>query len=269
MLSSMGQGFVLSLGPQGAQLALRSGLWRPRFALLESLVWPAQSSEAQRAAALDALLLRHAKAGSTLEVLVADLWAPSASVQPPVNGATWDDLQAAVALRLRAVTDATTGWEAVSGPRVSGRFVASALPSSLLELLRGQCQRHGLHLVSVQPVFAAVWNHWLGALAKGQWLGICADRVLTLCIAPKGHVEHVRRLDFDAAQALTPRWAVEAAQREGQRLGLPAPATLAVCGVVPPPWREAARAQASAGREPSLAYLGPAGDAASLWGVQP
>ncbi len=269
MLSSKGQSFALSLGPKGAQLARRSGLWRPHFAQLESLTWEAQASDAQRAAALDALLLRQTRAGSTLEVLVADLWAPSTSVHPPVNGAGLADLHAAVELRLRAVTDAATGWQAASAPRTSGRFVASALRSGLLDLLRDQCQRHGLHLVSVQPVFAAVWNHWRGALASGQWLGICTDRVLTLCIAPERHLEHVRRLDFDAPQSQMSRWALDAVQREGQRLGLSTPATLALCGAVPASWRQAMPGAASVRHGPAVAYLGPVGDTQGLWGLRP
>ncbi len=264
---------ALSLGPQGAQLALRSGLWRPRYELLESLVWPAQTSDAQRAAhlspALDALLLRHAVTGSALEVLVADVWAPSASVQPPANGATLADLQAATALRLRAVTDATIGWASSSEPRVGGPFMASALRSGVLDLLLDQCQRHRLHLVSVQPLFAAVWNHWHGALAPGQWLGICGAGVLTLCVAPKRHVAHLRRLDFASAHAQEPRWPVYAAKREGLRLGVAAPSALVLCGAVPAPWRDAVPAALGTRRGPTVAYLGPVGDALGLWGLQP
>jgi hypothetical protein len=273
MPSAIGLRFALSLGPHGAQLALRSGLWRPRFELLESLVWPAQTGEAQRAAhlppTLDALLLRHAVAGSALEVLVADVWAPSASVQPPAKGATLADLQAATALRLRAVTDAASGWECASEPRVGGPFMASALRSGVLDLLRDQCQRHRLHLVSVQPLFAAVWNHWHGALAPGQWLGICSAGVLTLCVAPKRHVAHVRRLDFAAAHAQEARWPLDAAKREGLRLGVAAPSALVLCGAVPAPWRNPVPAALGARRGPSAAYLGPVGDALGLWGLQP
>jgi hypothetical protein len=268
MPSSIGHSLALSVGPQGAHLALRSGLWRPRYRLLESLAWPAQASDEQRAAALDALLLRRATAGSTLEVLVADLWAPSASVQPPVNGANLSDLQAAVAMRLRAVTDTAIGWEAASAPRVGGRFIASALRSGLLDTLRQQCQRHGLHLVSVQPVFAAVWNHWHAVLAPGEWLGICSAGVLTLCVAPQRHIEQLRRLEFTAGNAQEPGWAGDAVQRESLRLGISAPAVLALCGDVPRPWREALPA-ASARRGPAVVYLGAASDAASLWGLKP
>ena len=257
MPDSINRHLALSLGPQGALLALRSGWLRPRYRLLQSLVWPAQATDEQRGAALDAALLRHAKPGSTLEVLVADLWVPSASVQPPVNSATLADLDAAVSLRLSAVTDTGTAWQVTSEPRAGGRFVASAMRSSLMDMLRAQCQRHGLHLVSVQPLFAALWNHWHAALEPGQWLGICGAGVLTLCVAPQRHVEQLRRLDFAPSDAQEPFWPVEAAQREGLRLGLPAPAKLALCGAVPPGWRGS-----------STHYLGPVGDAPSLWGVQ-
>ena len=274
MPNAVGQRFALSVGPQGALLALRSGLWRPRYRLLESVVWPAQASDAQRAAALDALLLRHAVAGSTLEVLVADLWVPSASVQPPLHGATLADLQAATTLRLRAVTDASASWETASEPRLGAPFIASALRSSVLDMLRDPCQRHGLHLVSVQPLFAALWNHWHRALAPGQWLGICGAGVLTLCVVPERTVEQLRRLDFAESHTQEPRWLVEAAQREGLRLGLPAPAALALCGAVPAAWRTTVPAAAGAmpsgaRRGPSVAYLGPVGDALGLWGLQP
>ena len=275
--------FALSVGPQGAHLARRSGLWRPRYQLLESLVWPVQAPDAQRAGALDALLLRHTAAGGALEVLVADLWVPSVSVQPPVNGAGLADLQAAKALRLRAVTDASTGWETASEPRVGGPFIASALRSGVLDMLRDQCQRHGLHLVSVQPVFAAVWNHWRRALAPGQWLGICDADAVTLCVAPQRHMEQLRRLNFADLHTQEPRWPVDAAQRESLRLGLPAPTALALCGAVPAAWRRTMLAAAGgmpaaagampaavgARRGPSVAYLGRAGDALGLWGLQP
>ena len=268
MPSAIGQGLALSLGPQGAQLALRRGLWRPRYQVLESLVWQAQASDAQRAAALDALLLRHATAGSALEVLVADLWVPSVGVQPLLHGATLADLQAATALRLRAVTDTSTGWETASEPRVGGPFIASALRSGVLDMLRDPCQRHGLHLVSVQPLFAALWNHWHRALVPGQWLGICGADAVTLCVAPKRHVEQLRRLDFADAQAQEPRWPMDAAQRESLRLGLPAPAALALCGAVPTAWRKTMPAAANARRGPAVTYLGPVGDALGLWGLQ-
>jgi len=258
MPDSINRRLALSLGPHGAQLALRSGVWRPRFKLLESLVWSPQASDEQRGAALDALLLRHAKPGSALEVLLADLWVPSASVQPPLNGASRADLQAAVSLRMGAVTDSATAWQLASEPRTGGRFVASAMRSTLMDMLRAQCQRHGLHLVSVQPLFAAVWNHWHSALEPGQWLGICGTGVLTLCVAPQRHVEQLRRLDFDPANALEALWPMEAAQREGLRLGLASPAKLALCGAVPKAWRGA-----------STVYLGSVGDAAGLWGVKP
>jgi len=255
--STKGQ-FALSLGPQGAQLALRSGWLRPRLRLLETLVWTAQANDDQRGAALDALLLRHTKPGSALEVLVADLWAPSVSVQPPGQGARLEDLSAAVSLRLGAVTDAATAWQTASVPRVGGRFIASALRSTLMDMLRAQCQRHGLHLVSVQPLFVAVWNHWRASLVPGQWLGICGAGVITLCVAPQRHLEQLRRLDFAPVDAQVPLWAVEAAQREALRLGLEAPPTLALCGAVPQAWR----------RAPGV-YLGEVGDASSLWGVKP
>jgi len=250
--------FALSLGPQGALLVQRSGWLRPRFRFIESQSWPLQATDEQRGALLDALLLRHTKAGADLEVLVADLWVPSVSVQPPSNGAALDDLSAAVSLRLGAVTDSATDWQVASTPRMGGRFVASALRSTLMDMLRAQCQRHGLHLVSVQPLFAAVWNHWHAALQPGQWLGICGDGVLTLCIAPQRHMEQLRRWDFAPADAHTLLWPVEAAQREAMRLGLPSPAAVGLCGAVPLAWRGA----------PAI-YLGPAGDAAGLWGVTP
>jgi hypothetical protein len=255
------------VGPEGAQLALRSGVWRPRYRLLESVVWPAPASDAQRAAALGALLQRHPAAGSALEVLVADLWAPSASVLPPVNAASEADLQAAVALRLRTVTDTATGWELASAPRVGGRFVASALRSGLLDMLRQQCEQHRLHLVSVQPLFAAVWNHWHRALGVGEWLGICNAGVLTLCVAPQRHIEQLRRLEFTPTQAQEPGWLGDAVQRESLRLGVAPPDTLALCGEVPRPWREALPA-ATARRGPAVSYLGAVCDAPSLWGVQ-
>ena len=267
MPSAIGQCLALSVGPEGAQLALRRGVWRPRYRLLESLVWPAQASDAQRAAALGALLQRHPAPGSALEVLVADLWVPSASVQAPVNAASLADLQAAVALRLRTVTDTATGWELASEPRVGGRFVASALRSGVLDMLHQQCEQHGLHLVSVQPLFAAVWNHWSGALAPGEWLGICSAGVLTLCVAPQWHMEQLRRLEFTPAQGQAPGWPGDAVQRESLRLGVVPPAALALCGEVPRPWRDALPA-ASARHDPTVVYLGAACDAPSLWGVQ-
>jgi len=250
-------------------LARRSGQWRPRYQLLESLVWSAAAPDGQRAGALDALLLRHTVAGGALEVLVADLWTPSVSVQPPAHGRGLADLQAAAALRLRAVTDASASWETASEPRLGGPFIASALRSSVLDMLRDPCQRHGLHLVSVQPLFAAVWNHWHRALAPGHWLGICSADAVTLCVAPRRHVEQLRRLDFTQSHTQEPRWLVEAAQRESLRLGLPAPVALALCGAVPAAWRNALPAAASVRRGPSVAYLGRAGDPLGLWGLQP
>jgi len=258
MLESTNRRLALSIGPQGAQLALRSGWLRPRYRLLESLVWQTQATDEQRGAALDALLLRHAKSGSALEVLVADLWVPSVSVQPPVNGAGVGDLAAAVSLRMGAVTDSGTDWQIASAPRMDGRFVASALRSSLMDMLRHQCQRHGLHLASVQPLFVAVWNHWHATLVPGQWLAICGPSAVTLCIAPQRHLEHLRRLDFTPADTQTLLWPAEAAQREAMRLGLPAPTTLGLCGTVHLAWRGA----------PGV-YLGPVGDATGLWGVKP
>jgi hypothetical protein len=268
MLNPIGDRFSLSLGPQGAQLALRSGLWRPRYRLLGSLAWSAQASDAQRGDVLDELLMRHATAGGALTVLVDDLWVPSTSVQPPVNASTLADLKAAVAMRLRTVTDAATGWETASEPRVAGRFVASALRSVLLDQLREQSQRYGLHLVSVQPLFAAVWNHWHAALAPGQWLGICRAGALTLCIAPNHQVEQIRRLEFVPANAQEPHWPGDAVQREALRLGVPAPSAVALCGAVPLAWRQAAPVTAGPQSGPETAYLGAVGDALGLWGVQ-
>ena len=269
MLNPIGDRYSLSLGPQGAQLALRSGMWRPRYRLLGSLAWSAQASDAQRGDVLDELLMRHTTAGGALKVLVDDLWVPSTSVQPPVNASTLADLKAAVALRLHTVTDAATGWETASEPRFAGRFVASALRSGLLDLLREQSQRYGLHLVSVQPLFAAIWNHWHVAMAPGQWLGICRAGALTLCIAPNRHVEQLRRLEFVPANAQEPRWPGDAVQREALRLGVPTPSALALCGAVPPVWRQATHTTVGPQRGPETIYLGPAGDALGLWGVQP
>lgn len=269
MLNPVGDRYSLSLGPQGAQLALRSGLWRPRYRVLGALAWPAQASDAQRGDVLDELLMRHTTAGGTLKVLVDDLWVPTTSVQPPVNASTLADLKAAAALRLRTVTDAAAGWETASEPRVAGRFVASALRSGLLDLLREQSQRYGLQLVSVQPLFAAVWNHWHAALAPGQWLGICSAGALTLCIAPSRHVEQLRRLEFVPSNAQEPNWLGDAVQREALRLGVPAPSAVGLCGAVPLAWRQSTRMTAGPQRGPEAVYLGPVGDALGLWGIQP
>lgn len=257
MLKALSRRFDLSLGPQGAQLARRSGWLQPSYQLLESLEWSPQASDEQRGAELDALLLRHAMQSGDLGVLVADLWVPSVGVQPPAQGVSLDDLTAAVSLRLASVTDTAAPWELASAPRMGGRFVAGALRSSLMDMLRRLCQRHGIHLVSIQPVYVAVWNHWRGALKPGQWLAICGADAVTLCVAPGRHLEQLRRLDLEAAHTREAGWAVEAAQREALRMGVTAPTTLALCGKVPQPWRSA----------PAV-YLGPVGDAAGLWGVQ-
>jgi hypothetical protein len=191
---------------------------------------------------------------------------PTVSVLPPAHSAGAQDLDAAVAMRLRAVTEGATDqdWAMASDPRIAAPFLASALRRGVLNMLGDLCTQHRLRLVSVEPVFAAVWNHVCGALAPGQWLAICQGAVLTLCIAPATHLQALRRLDFTAAQAQDAGWLAAAVRHESLRLGLPVPAVLAVCGEPPPAWTEA-----DGRRLLALRLVGKACDALGLWGLRP
>ncbi len=122
-------------------------------------------------ALLEKQLAERAWSDARTRVVVADQWVRYCIVP-------WSDALSSGAERLAHARELLTGvfgamddWTvSLSEARPGASRLASALPTALLEALRGSAARHGQKLTSVQPQLIAAYNAWRHALpAAAAW----------------------------------------------------------------------------------------------------
>lgn len=236
MLDRLTQRLELIVAPRRLSLVRRCAWGRSRTRLLAQQALPEGAGAADVSAALQALLARVALAPRPLRVVVADDWVLAAPLQPPLNAARLQDLQAFASLRMQEIFEHGAHERCVASmPSAQSPFLAFSLGQALLDCLTQAARAHRLPLYSVVPESVLLWNHWRHRMRAGDWLGLCTPQRLTLGAVSRGQLLSVRRWRLDEAAA-SGRWLADTVQREAQRLGLPEPAGLSLCGTVPQEW---------------------------------
>ncbi len=141
----------------------------------------------------------------SLRVVVDDRWCRSFMVRAPSNARSAAELDLCIQARMHALFgDDETPWVLIADRRVSGLFVACAVPKALVDALGALAQAAGARLESIRPTWVQVCVHH----ATPGWAAILAEHTQSLVFAGRDGVGHVRTstsaepLDAEAMQ----RW---------------------------------------------------------------
>ena len=263
MLERLRQSLCIVVDAGQVSLVLRQGWLRPTATLLGRKPWglpgrPGDGLPDMLNVLLAGVGLRHLP----VRVVLADALVRTWRVEPPRNATRMQDCEAAVAMRFHTVFDESPDdWALSSVPSASHAFMAWAARRLLVNGLSQALRNHPLHLVCIEPEFIILWNHWQPWLPANAWLGIATGDALVLGVVQAGRLQGVRRLPLADLACEDAAWLRQAVQREADRLDLPAPAALGLCGSVPKPWL------VSAADMPACTVLGTQASALSLLGV--
>jgi hypothetical protein len=261
MLDRLSHRLNIALGPRGIALVLQRGWFRTTSTLVGRQTWDAAGgAAADLPAALGAMLDAAGMRRMPARVVLADALVRTWRVEPPHNATRPQDCEAAAAMRFGAVfEESPDDWLVTSAPRAAQPFVACAIRRTLADGLERVLCDHQLELLSMEPEYVALWNHWCLELAADAWFGICTDGALVLGVVRSSRLESLRPLPVpEQADAL---WLSQTVQREANRLNLPAPPSLGLCGTPPAPWVS----RRTTGMPCTL--LGTHGDALALFGI--
>jgi hypothetical protein len=263
MLKRLRQSLCIVVDAGSISLVLRQGWLRPTATLLSSKPWglPGRPGDGL-SDVLNALLtdagLRHLPTRVVLSDVLMRTW----RVEPPRNASRMQDCEAATAMRFQTIFDESPDdWLLSCVPDASHAFMAWAVRRSLVNDLSQVLGNHQLNLLCIEPEFIVLWNHWQPQLPANAWLGVYTTDSLVLGVVHGSRLEGVRRLPLTALAHQDAVWLRQAVQREADRLDLPAPAAMGLCGSVPKPWL------ASDADLPACTVLGTHANALSLMGV--
>ncbi|KAF1016124.1 MAG: hypothetical protein GAK31_01608 [Stenotrophomonas maltophilia] len=190
------------------------------------------------AEAMEALLapLAAEHARWPLHVVLDDRFARLWQVTPPPVLSLWsgaEDLRSLAAMRLQQLYgENPADWQIGADWQALRPFVATALPRATLAALQAVAERHALWLASTRPYLLAAWDGSQRQRQRGQWLGLVHDGQLGLVGAHGQHLRHVRWQPLPAQADAT--WLPRLLAREALLQGLPAPASVLLCGPAPP-----------------------------------
>lgn len=208
--------------------------------------WPQPRGEApsfeQVLTQLDALLHEATDLrGRSVRVVLSDVWVRLWVARPPANALRRRDCEAAAAARFEALYGEPLGASYRLSADWSARqpFVAAALESALLDALQAKLSAFELEITAIQPHLAAAWNRWHREVPTGAWFGTLHDDALSVLMLVDGAPLELRRLKADTAAQAEAGWLRQALEREALRLGLDAPACIALAGSVPAAWSAA------------------------------
>lgn len=242
---------------RSAVAVLRSSRWSgdKLSRLAEQEVVASEDIHAAIGQAIDTVLRSAACAGHAgwpvsfvLDDDLLRLW----QVALPSGAARPQDLAAAAAMRFQALYGESPAAWSINTGWVAGAPFFGAMPRALLFQLERAAAAHRLHTVAIVPHFAAAWNRWQAALAKGAWYGLLHDGVLTVAAVEAGVLRAVRPLPVPAGAGHD--WLNQTLRREALLQDLAVPSTLMLSGAAPLAW---SKPSASAGHLP-LVLLEPA-----------
>ena len=262
MLDRLGHRLTLAIGLHGLTLVRQQGWLRHSHVLLARQAWDEPLADADLVQALDATLASCKLRQLPVAVVLADPLVRTWRVQPPKNAAGMKDCEAAAAMRFSSIfEEAPEDWVIACAPAGIDTFLAFGVKRSLERGLRHVLQSRGLPLTSMTPEFVALWNHWEHLLPAENWFGVCTPGGLGLGIVEGQRLAGLRQLQVPLPAQATAEWLAESVRREADRINLPAPKGLALCGNAPAHWLA---------RNPqrlACSLLGSQCDAPSLFGV--
>lgn len=261
MLDWLSSSLDIALSTRGIVLVLREGWLSPSAKLVGRVDWSESGcAVAELPHALDELLTTCGMRGVAVRIALGGTLVHSWRAEPPKNATRAQDCEAVAAMQFATLLDESLDdWCIQSAPHASRAFLACAVRRSLVDGLLGVLQKHHLKLVSMQPEFVALWNHWHEHVPKGAWFSICNDGLFTLGVVEDGHLASLRSLPLTAEPDAA--WLALTVDREASRLNLPVPSIVGVCGKVPSAWI----AHGVSG--PACAVLGAVASAPALFGA--
>jgi hypothetical protein len=234
MRKSFGQMLRIGVANDGIAL-VRTSRWRAGCEVLAERSLDADDGLAAIAPALRELLAQVAPAGWPVSVVLSDELARIWQVTPPPACSRMADLEAAAALRFRALFGAAAaGWKIAADWHATDPFLASAVPEALLSVLVQAARDQRCHLVEIVPQFVAAMNQWRKLRRRGAWFGTVHGGVLTVAAFDGQRLAAVRSMAVPAGADCD--WLESQVAREALRLGLARPERLQVCGDAPTAW---------------------------------
>jgi hypothetical protein len=222
---------------------------------------PGQTGDASLLGLLDQMLADISPFGEPVYVALADGHMRTWRVHTPPGASTWSDCEAAIAMRFKRVFDeAPDAWLMSPVQSLDTPFMASGVRRRLVSELDVMLRRRRLSLASVKPEFALLWNHWYPALGAHTWFGICRRGSLSLGIVDGECLQALRSFELNGAEQEAAGWLAKVLALEADKMNLPQPKALAVCGERHPAWSD--------GAGPIVCrWLGPQASALALLGI--
>ncbi|MFC5550653.1 hypothetical protein [Massilia aerilata] len=233
-----GQSLRLGLAPDGLAL-VRTSIWpHERARLLAQARFKENNVEAALREA-ERMLADHEREGWALRVVLSDELVRLWQVAPPPGAARMADLEAACALRYRALFGASpAGWQVRADWSATRPFLASAVPQALLAQLQQAAAGSGFRLVEVAPQFVAALNQHRSMRRPGAWFGVVHGGVLSVAAFDGALLAAVRTAPIP--EGADRDWLEGHVAREALRVGLGRPERLQVCGPAPKAWASSA-----------------------------
>jgi hypothetical protein len=231
--------------------SLRLGIAPDGLALVRTSFWPHERAQLLGQARfkennIDAVLREagrmladHEREAWSLRVVLSDELVRLWQVAPPPGATRMADLEAACALRYRALFGASpAGWQIRADWNATRPFLAAAVPQALLAQLQQAASSHGFRLVEVQPQFVAALNQHRSMRRPGSWFGLVHGGVLSVAAFEGDLLAAVRTAPIP--EGADRDWLEGHVAREALRVGLGRPERLQVCGPAPKGWASSA-----------------------------
>ena len=222
---------------------------------------PGQTGDASLLGLLDRMLADIRPFGEPAYVALADGHVRTWRVHTPPAASTWSDCEAAIAMRFKRVFDESPeAWQMSPVQSLDTPFMASGVRRRLVSELDAMSRRHRFSLASVKPEFALLWNHWYPKLGTHTWFGICRSGTLSLGIVDGKCLQALRSFDLMGSDQEAVGWLAKVLSLEADKMNLPPPQGLAVCGERHTAWSD--------GAGPVVCkWLGPQASALALLGI--
>lgn len=138
---------------------------------------------------------RHAFWQPRLRVTVADTLARYWLVAPPANATSLATLQAVATARFKQLYgDSPEHWQIAADWQSQGTFLASALPTPLVQAVHELARSQRWQLASLQPALVQRWNQQAGRLPASLWFCSVAEDALCYAVLRQGQWLALRQL---------------------------------------------------------------------------
>lgn len=241
----------LSVSREGLSIRCAGASRKHASALLERPLTMFGGETPDALAAQIAIALDEAGAsGLPVHATLGDDLARYFIVTPPANGASMQDLRAAVSVRFDMLYgESGASWHWVADWRAGEPFLACAVPRHVLTALELAVTPGRGSLLSVMPEFIRAWNRSRRQLGADVWLATLDGRRLTLGLIAPGRTPRLASVRTLVLPEPAPplAWLREHVSRAALLDDMRAPSVLLVHGALIEAWQTGADATAASG----------------------